>query len=315
MQTSQSPDPDAPRPASAVRRGPGAAVLLVAALALAVVPATAQQPHEAEAQERPDDPFAGPSIFDHSPDRGVSVSRLTLEAADAPPLVSVSDFYRVSFLARWSRLQPRGRTAGVLRANPLELEIPPTVRENDRVVLWLDGLDAEAGDVLQAVRRGRELADGRAVVHSVAMVEVLGVRGDSARARVRRVFADYRVGDPVIAAAPFAARGVRDLRPADRALTTTVVSLEIPQALVGTNDRVFLDAGSEAGLGSGDELMVFPEGTDDPAAAEPADRLGVVRVVRARDGSSTARVVETRDVGIRDGAPAVLVRRAQSGER
>lgn len=305
-----APTPD-PRP----RRGARSAAISVLLAVLAAAPAPAQQPADTSGEDRGRDPFEGPSLFDRAPDRGVSTTRLRLESAEPPPLVSASDFYRVSFLAESGEAGPSGSTARVLRSNPLDLEMPPSVRTGDRVVLALNGLAVRAGDTLQAVRRGRTLPGGRHVMHSLALVELVGVSGDSARGVVRSVFADYRVGDPVIHPEPFAARQVRALEPAEGLLATRVVGLETPQALVATNDRVFLDAGTRAGLGAGDELLVFPGATADPTRADPAERLGTLRVVRARPGSATARVVETRDVGLRAGSVAVRVRRAVYGDR
>ena len=295
-----------------VRRAAGA---LAAFLVLAAAPLGAQQPEEAEPRDSAQDPFAGSSVFDQAPEQGVTVSRLTLEADRAPPLVSRSDFYRVSFVTDWRDLQPRGVTTRLIRTNPLDLEIPPTVRGGDRVVLSTRGLSVEPGDTLQAIRRGRTLGGGRHVVHSLGLVEVTKVWDDSARGRVRSVYAGYQVGDMLIPAEPFGAFGVRELEPAAEAVTARLIGMETPQALVATNDRVFLDAGSASGLSPGDELMVFPSHVDDPAAADPADRLGVVRVVRVGEAHSTARVVETRDVGMEEGSVAVLVRRAASGGR
>lgn len=303
--------------ATGVRRGAvsRAAGALTALLVLAAAPLASQQPEKAEPRDSAQDPFAGPSVFDRSPDQGVTVSRLTLEADRAPPLVSVSDFYRVSFAAEWSRVVPRGVTARLIRTNPLDLEIPPTVRQGDRVVLETERLSVKSGDVLQVIRRGRALGDGLHAVHSLGLVEVTRVWDDSARARVRSIFGSYQVGDPVIAAEPFGAAGIRNLEPAAKAVTARIIGMETPQALVSTNDRVFLDAGSDSGLSSGDELMVFEAEVDDPASADSEDRLGVIRIVRTRTGTATARVVETRAVGMGKGSVAVLVRRAAAGDR
>lgn len=293
-----------------------ATALLTSLLVLAATPLSAQQPQEAEPRDTAqEDPFAGPSVFDDSPDQGITVSRLTLEAERAPPLVSVSGFYRVSFVADWSSLGPMGVTTRLIRANPLNLEMPPTIRTNDRVVLSTEGLSVEPGDVLQAIRNGRSLEGGRDVVHSLGLVEVTKVWEDSARARVRSVYAGFEVGDQVIPAEPFGARGVRKLEPAEEAVIARLIGMETPQALVANNDRVFLGAGSASGLSPGDELMVFPGDVGDPTAAAPEDRLGVIRLVRVREETSTARIVETRDVGMGKGSVAVLVRQAASGDR
>lgn len=285
------------------------------AVLLLTAPLAAQQPQPAEPGPADQDPFAGPSIFDYSPDRGVTVSRLQLEGEETPPLVSASDFYRASFVADWEDLRPRGTTGRLLRTNPLGLEFPPTVRIGDRVVLSLGGLDVEPGDMLQAVRRGETRPDGSSVVHSLALVEVTKVDGREARARVRSLYASYQVGDPVIPAEPYRAGELRTLEPAGESVVARITGLETPQALVSTTDRLFLDAGAASGLSMGDELMVFSEGTVDPAGAPVEDRLGVVRVVRVREGSATARVVSVKQVGMEPGSVAVLVRRAVPGRR
>lgn len=279
-----------------------------------VVQVTEKAP-EPEPEEPAEDPFGGSSIFDRNPSQGATLSEYSAERVEASPLISVSGFYRASFVADWAELGPRGSTARVIRENPLGLEMPPTISRHADVVLSTTGLQLEPGDTLQAIQRGRELSDGQHVVHSMGLVEVTEVRDDSARARVVTVFGGYEVGDPVVRAEPYRIGDLRRLVPAEEPLTARVLGLEEPQALVGSNARVFLDRGSEGGLSLGDELMVFPHRTDDPATANLVDRLGVVRVVRVWPEGSTARVVKTQAVGIRPGVPAVLVRRAASGTR
>lgn len=258
------------------------------------------------------DPFDAPSVFDHNPERGVDVGNLDLADRRPPPLVSASDFYRVPFVADFDALRPRAVTSRVIRENPLELDIPPSVRLRDRVVLDLRGLAVEPGDTLQAIREGHGL-DGRSVVRSLGLLEVRKIRGDSARAVVAAVYAGYEEGDPVIPAEPYTLADRRTLEPATDGLRSRVLGLaEEDQVLVSTGDHLFLDVGEGAGVTVGDEFAVFSADVSDPARAEPEDRLGVVRVVRLRAASSTARVVETRDAGIRPGQPVIRVRRPVS---
>lgn len=258
---------------------------------------------EAEAGE---DPFDAPSVFDENPERRVTVGNVDLDRGEKASLVSPSDFYRSSFVARWPDVRPRGTTARLIRENPLGLEIPPSVRLRNRVVVHLGALDVEAGDTLQAVRPGRELDDVR-IIRSLGLLEVRGVRGDSARAVVVAVYGDYREGDVVIPAETFTWEDQRELRDGSP-VRARVLGLATDQALVSTGDHLFLDVGSDDGVTVGDEFSVFSSTVHDPSAAPPEDRLGTVRVVRVRPGTATARVVETRDVGIEVGLAALRVR-------
>lgn len=258
--------------------------------------------------DRGEDPFDAPSVFDHNPERTVTVGDVDLNRGEKRSLVSPSDFYRSSFVARWPDVRPRGTTARLIRENPLGLEIPPSVRLRNRVVVRLGALDADVGDTLQAVRPGRELDDVR-IVRSLGLLEVRDVRGDSARAVVVAVYGDYQEGDVVIPAETFAWGDRRELRDASP-LRARVLGLALDQALVSTGDHLFLDVGGDDGVRVGDEFSVFSSAVQDPSAAPPQDRLGTVRVVRVRPGTATARVIETRDVGIKAGLAALRVRGA-----
>lgn len=251
--------------------------------------------------------FDAPSIFDQNPERRVTVGDVELDRREGASLVSASDFYRSSFVADWERVRPRGTTARLIRENPLGLEIPPSVRLRNRVVVHLGDLDVREGDTLQAVRPDRRLDDVR-VVRSLGLLEVRDVRGDSARAVVVAVYGDYQEGDPVIAAERFTSTDRRSLRRSDRAIRARILGLAIDQALVSTGDHLYLDAGADDGVTVGDEFAVFSSGVREPAAAPAEDRLGTVRVVRVRPGAATARVVETRDVGIEAGLATLRVR-------
>lgn len=281
------------------------------------VEVTTRDGAEAEATEaRTGDAFSEPSIFDRNPEQAVTVSELEIGERTPPPLVSASDFYGVPFLTDFESLRPRGTTRRVLRENPLELDLPPTIRIRDRVIIGLEDLRPSEGDTLQAVRQGRELDELGDVVHSLALLEVREVGADSARAVVTALFGPYEEGDPVLAAEPYGAAGaIHALREDETGLAARIAGLAVDQTLVGTGDLLFLDVGSDRGVAMGDEFAVFPEGTESLREARGEDRLGVVRVVRTRPHSATARVVGVNDVGLRPGLPAWRVRRPAPPDR
>lgn len=255
--------------------------------------------------------FDNPSVFTGSREGGVDVGELAVSGAGAAALVSPSDFYRVGFVAPLESLGPMAKVARVMRENPLGLQIPPGIRPGDRIMLDSGGLQLARGDVLQAVRMDRKLSPHGTVLRSLALVEVTAVEGDSARASVARLYGDFQIGDPLIRAESFSSAEVGNaLAPARGELTAELIGFETEQPLLSTGDAVYLDVGREDGVRPGDEFAFFSRSVPSALTAPAEDRLSVVRVVRVRSGTATARVVETRDVGTSEGAPGRRVRQA-----
>lgn len=257
------------------------------------------------------DPFAGPSVFSSAPDRGVTLSNLSIEEQRSPLLVSPSDHYGAGFLAFRREFDTAPTTRRVLRENPLGLDIPPSARLNDRVVVDLNGEDVSEGDVLQAIRPSRSLGGHGTVIRSMALLQVTEREGDSARAVVRQLFGSYQAGDRLIPARPFRFES-RDSEPVAGDLSARLIGFETEQEIVTLGQRVFLDVGERDGVELGDEFQVGSEREGSGSAARSEDRLSVVRVVHVRPNSATARVVEIRDVGTAPGTTAVRFRRAVS---
>lgn len=257
--------------------------------------------------------FGGTSVFDESPRSGDLLGELAIEDLRPSPLVTPSGFYGAGFLADPQALGPAATTARKLEGNPLGLNLPSGVKLNDRVVLSLGGLAVEVGDELQAIRWGRTIGEYGSVAHSMALLRVTEAMGDSARAVVTRLFGNYRVGDPVIAAEGVAADFPRERVPTEDRLAATVIGFEVDQPLLGIGDIIFLDAGREAGVKLGDEFSLFSRHEPDVTAARPEDRQAVARVMRVRDGTAAAMLVRIKDTGSTVGSPAQRVARAGGG--
>lgn len=253
--------------------------------------------------------FDAPSLFDQNPGGGATRASVSFVPQTRSPVVSFSDHYRVGFLASPGEIAPEGRTARKLEENPLGLDLPPAVRVHDRVVLDLPAGSGAPGETWQAIRWGRGLGGHGRVAHSMALLRLTGVEGDTARAVVTHLYGPYQVGDPVIPATPFEPRPDVIPETVQRGMAARVVGFEIDQPLVGLGEIVFLDVGGDAGTGLGDEFAVFPADGPDGSVARADDAVGVVRVLRARPRSSTARVVSLRDAGVSVGSPARLIRR------
>jgi hypothetical protein len=238
-----------------------------------------------------------------------STSVLSVSDVEPRPIVSTSDFYSASILADRTTFPTVGVTERLVAENPLNLRLPPAVRAHDEVIVRVTALSVEVGDDLQAVRWGRALPPVGHVLHSMAHLRVTRAFGDSVRAEVRRLFANYRVGDPVIAAAEYTVLPGVVPEPESAGLGGSILGFEIEQTLVGTGEKLFVDRGTAHGVRVGDEFAVFSATEADPMRALGEDRVATVRVIRATELAATAMVIDLRDPGMRPGVPVRRVKR------
>lgn len=254
--------------------------------------------------------FGGSSLFDTSPDAGNVMGGLDIDVYSEPALVSESDFYRAPFLIGIDDSRRVGVAARKIEGNPLHLEMPPSVRLNDLVVVALNGISIAPGEIMQAfhIESG---PNGRPMFRSMALLEASEIEGDSARATVTRLFGDFQVGDPVVLADPFLVPLELTQATVDGGMATKLLGFEINQAILGEGDMVFLATGETSGARIGDEFALFD--VAETASARWEDRLATVRIVRVRSTTATARVIDLRDTAPEPGAPARLVRRAVGG--
>lgn len=271
------------------------------------VPAAGRRPSSREGGEQAD-PFAGPTVFDEGGSSGAVTASFRAEAAEASPLVSASDFYRAPWVGS-RRVDPAGSVVRVVGSGAMGLELPPTVRVRDRVVLALTSPDVQPGALLQALRTGRPLGDRSRVLHPVGLVEVDEVMGDSARARVTALFGRFEVGAPLVTAPDLPERGEVRTVPARDSMRTRVVAAERQDHPVAGESFLFLDAPASGEIVPGDEFALYEGGVERSPVRRPEDWVAVVRVLRITPRAATARVVELRDIGAGPGSPAIRIRR------
>ncbi len=257
-----------------------------------------------------ENPFAGPSVFDRSPERGVTLGRFEVEFSGQEPLVSSSDFYGAPFIATAAKLDPIATTVRMVGQNPLNLRLPATIPLNRQVVLLLRGLRVQAGQELLAFKWKRRVRPHGNIAEPVAMLTVLEAGTDSARARVRQVFGAYEVGDPVILPSAYPASPPVALQMEESGITGRVLGFATKHPLLGLSDAAFLDVGAAHGVELGDEFAAFSTDVLDPGSASLTDALALLRVVRVREQTATAVLVKLRDVGTAAGSPVRLVAQA-----
>lgn len=283
--------------------------------------AVARAPQAAAAPRRRTRAQAGPvdlvegSMFAFSPPTGGAIGILDVGGKAAIPIVSESDFYGIPFLAQPDALTPVGVAVKKIHQNPLRLEIPPTMRQDDQLIVALRGIDVAPGDRLQAFRWGRWVRPHGRVVQPVAMLTVLLVEADSARATVDQVFGDFEEGDLVIAAEsvlvdPGAAPETFSDGP-----ETTLIAYGTEQNLLSIRESLFLDTGSDAGARLGDEYTLLAHVRTDPAGALTQDTLAVVRIIRVRETTASAHVIHVRNPATAPGTPGRLTARLPTSDR
>ena len=290
-------------------------VLTLPSTALAAVaerPAPSPREDPRPARSFQENPFAGPSVFDRSPDRGVTLGRFDVAFSGQKPLVSSSDFYGAPFIATAAELEPIATTARMVGQNPLNLRLPASIPLNRQVVLLLRGLRVEAGQELLAFKWRRRVRPHGSVAEPVAMLTVLEAGTDSARARVRQVFGDYEIGDPVILPSVYPASPPVALQREESGITGRVLGFTTKHPLLGLTDAAFLDVGAANGVELGDEFAAFSTDVLDAGSAPLTDALALLRVVLVREGTATAMLVRIRDVGTAAGSPVRLVAQAVS---
>jgi hypothetical protein len=257
-----------------------------------------------------ENPFAGPSLFDRTPERAVTLGGFEVEERPLAASVSRSDFTRAPFLAKPEDLGPTALTARQLVANPLRLRLPETIPLNHRVVLLLEELQADVGDELVAFKWRHRVGRHGRVVEPVAVLKVLEARGDSAYAQVTQVFADYEIGDPVIRPFTYPEPAPVGAVPAEAAITGGVIGIANRGPLLSLTEVAFLDVGVEQGIGVGDEFVSFAPNIENAATASVDDGQALLRVVQVRPKMSTVVVVRMRDVGTIEGSRVRLVGQA-----
>lgn len=252
--------------------------------------------------------FPESSVF-RQPRASRVTSSLSLADVEPRPAVSPSDFYSAPVLGDRTTLAAAGITSRVVEENPLRMRLPTSARPHDEIIVALAGLGVEVGDDLLAVRWGRRIDEAGYVLHSMAYLQVTRLAGDSARAKVLRIFDDYQVGDPVMLVEPFPLEPGVEPEPEAAGPVGIVLGFAVDQVLVGRGEKLFINLGEVDGVQPGDEFAVFSAGEATPSEALFEDRLSVVRVLRTTESTATAMVIDIRDPGMQPGSPVRRVKR------
>jgi hypothetical protein len=224
------------------------------------------------------------------------------------PIVSPGEYLRLPWLSLQPDMLVTGRIQGKADPAAADDRMASALYPNERVHFVMTAGNVATGDSLLVVRRGRRVGLAGTVVEPLAVLRVESTAGGgTGTARIVSQFGDTRVGDGVMGMMTVPALpepGVA-AEPVAGGLEGQLLEFLVPQPLYGTTDLAFLSVGGSHGVGIGDEFAVYV-----PAAnGTPAEQVAVVRVVRAGDVTSTARVLSVSSVAVRAGLPIRLVRK------
>jgi hypothetical protein len=92
-------------------------------------------------------------------------------------------------------------------------------------------------------------------------------------------------------------------------LEGSLLALEVPQPVVGTEDLAFVNLGTASGVVEGDEFEVYLPSSVESWGIRPEVVVGRLQVVRATRLVSAVRVVALEQPALEPGLPVRLVAR------
>jgi hypothetical protein len=224
------------------------------------------------------------------------------------PVVSTGEYLRLPWLSLQADALLTGRIHGKADPAAADDRMASALYPNTRVHFAMTAGTVAVGDSLLVVRRGRRVGVSGTVVEPLAILRVESTAGaGTGTARIVSQFGDTRVGDAVMGMTTVPAMPEPGVvaQPVEVGVEGQLLEFLVPQPLYGTTDLAFLSVGGSHGVGIGDEFAVYV-----PAAnGMPAEQVAVVRVVRAGDLTSTARVLSVNSVAVRAGLPVRLIRK------
>ncbi len=240
---------------------------------------------------------------------GMAREAHTIRAAGTAdvPILTAGDFYRAAFLAHDREVAPAGRIVRRISPTVVPVEMPAQIALYDRVVVSLSPqATARVGELFQFFRRDRPVRGYGRVWEPTGLAEVVAVEDGAATAVIVQVFDAITVGDLALGAEEFPVEPGVAPRP-QTGVTGRVIAFQRPNPLQTTQAIVFLDLGAQAGLEAGDEFVAYLPATQRRGEFRPEIEVALLQVVRVKERTAAARVLELRYPALEPGLPVRLV--------
>jgi hypothetical protein len=221
------------------------------------------------------------------------------------PVISAGQYLAAPWLRDATVPLPAAMIARKADPAATQGRLAATLLPNERVHVLVAGLAAGVGDTLVVVRPGRQLATWGQVMEPLGLLRVESAMGGEASARLVGQFGDARVGDLVMRKGPIPQLEAGEPQRVADGPQGLLLEFLSSEPLYGVGDIAFLSLGRADGVGIGDEFAVYVP----MASPLPAEQVGVVRVVRTGERTSTVRVVAVTSTALGDGLPVKLIRK------
>lgn len=236
-------------------------------------------------------------------ERATVIADLDLRQALMTPV----EYLGLPWLADPRSLPWAGRVVGIMDPALREMNMPTMLKPYDRVHVGRLTQTVVPGDTLQVVRLGRSVSVSQQIIQPLALLEVQSVDQDGAIAQVVRMYGEARRDDPVLVTGVVPSLGAGEPAPVQAGPQGELLAMMEQQPLYGTTDIGFVTLGAGT-VAIGDELEVYiPRHSANATDMVPAQRVGMMRVVRVEGGTATVRVLGVENAGLEAGLPVRLV--------
>jgi hypothetical protein len=275
---------------------------------LMIPPLQEQQPGRVLPQDLQQDPIGYPRqpAVEPLPEQAATSTATVVATVDTRrPLLTVGQYLSMPWIAPPHEAAPVARITR--KADPAAEadRLAESLLPNDRVHIDLAGIAAAVGDTLLVARGGRQVGAWGRIMEPLGLLRVETVAGDEAVARLVAQYGGALVGDAVMRPAPAPDLPAGELAEVTAGPEGMLLEFLGREPLYGTTDLAFISLGRADGVGIGDEFAVYV-----PLDSRlPPERVGVVRVVKVGERSSTVRVLSVTCAALRDGLPIRLIRK------
>lgn len=210
--------------------------------------------------------------------------------------VDVDEVYSAPFLGP---LLETPEHLGTVRGAAIESR-SPALRQFQQVTLDTDA-PVRVGDQLRTYRVTQSIETVGQVVTPTGLLSVTAVGDTTAVAVVTKQYGRILPGDLVGTVPPYALTSGVEAQEVTGGSEAMIMGSAGPQQLNDLGHQLFIDLGSDHGIGVGDEFVLYSDAVRDQVR-------GRLQVVSVQPTSSTARIVQMSDNVFRQGVIVRLVR-------
>jgi hypothetical protein len=225
--------------------------------------------------------------------------------------VSAGDFRRSGWLAPIGELGPVARVLEAIAPTVVRAAVPGNIHIYERFYMsFPGGKKPTEGEQYLLFRVERPVNPFGVIIRPTGLATIVAVHDEVATAVLVESYARVLSGDRAVRAEPFSMTPGIFAREVAAGPSGRVVALLDPQPVVSAEDVLFIDRGRRHGVVVGDEFEIFLRERPGRAGLKyPEERVGVGRVVRTTDRTSTLRVISQRHPALTRGLAARLIRK------